>query len=246
MPGTQDNRPRGGQRRRRRFNPLPFVLVCAAMIILVSFLFRVSTIQVTGSTVYTNEEIISASGIQVGDNLFFINSSTAGSRITSKLPAVDNAQVERILPNKIQINIVESSSIAYINISGEYWSLDHSLRYLERIDEAAAADKIEIRGIDAGSPIIGSQVESESAEAVSNALEKLGSYGMLPYVSWLELREDGSIEFDYNDRFTVRMPLSDDLDYNIQKLLSAVSQLSPGDRALLDLTIDDKVHFIPR
>ena len=150
------------------------------------------------------------------------------------------------MPNKIQINIVESSSIAYINISGEYWSLDHSLRYLERIDEAAAADKIEIRGIDAGSPIIGSQVESESAEAVSNALEKLGSYGMLPYVSWLELREDGSIEFDYNDRFTVRMPLSDDLDYNIQKLLSAVSQLSPGDRALLDLTIDDKVHFIPR
>ena len=242
---TQENRPRVTERRRRRYNPLPFILVCAAMIIFISFLFRVSTIEVTGSTMYTDEEIISASGIQVGDNLFFINRSSAASGILSKLPAVDNALVERVLPNKITINITESDSIAYTNISGELWSLDHSLRFLERID-APSSGMIELRGIECESPIIGTQVDSTNAEQISTALEKMGSYGMLPYITWLELLGDGNIEFDYIDRFTVRMPLSGDVDYNLQKLLSAVGQLSPGDRALLDLTIDDKVHFIPR
>ena len=56
MAGTQENRPRTTQRRRRKISPLPFVVVCAVIIILISFMFRVDTIEVVGSTVYTPDE----------------------------------------------------------------------------------------------------------------------------------------------------------------------------------------------
>lgn len=247
MASTQESKPRRqGQKRKRVYRPLPFVLVCAAIILILSFMFRVKTIEVVGSTVYADIDIISASGIQEGDNLFFINRSSATSRILSKLPAVDNAVVERLMPNKIRIIVEESDSIAYIDVQGSLWSLDHSMRFLDQISPELTAGKIQIKGIDVESPIIGTKVDSLLSEQISSVLKIMGTYGMLPYVSWIELCESETAEFDYLDRFTVKMPLTGDMDYNFQKLLSAVSQLSAGDRALLDLTIDDKVHFSPR
>lgn len=246
MPDTQDNRPRTGQRRRKKAHPLPFVLVCAAIVIFMSLLFRVSSIEVVGCTAYTDEEVISASGIQEGDSLFFINRSSSVSRITSKLPAVDKATVERVMPNRIRINITESDSIAYIDVQGELWSLDHAMRFLEKIGADSVAGKIQIKGIEADSPIIGTQVSGDQTELLSQMLELMSGYGMRPYVTWLELCTDGTAQFDYLGRFTVKIPLNEELDYNFQKLLSAVNQLSPGDRALLDLSQDDKVHYIPR
>ena len=245
MPDREENRMHSGQRC-RKVNPLPFVLICAAIVLFVSFLFRVSTIEVVGSTVYSNDEVVAASGIQVGDSLFFINRSSAVSHILSKLPAVDNASVERVMPNRIRINVTESDSIAYIDVQGQLWSLDHSMRFLEKIGEDAIAGKIQIKGIQADSPIIGTQVDSDRSEQLSQMMETMTAYSMLPYVNWIELETDGTAEFDYLGRFTVKMPLDDQLDYNFQKLLNAVSQLSPGDRALLDLSQDDKVHYIPR
>ena len=244
MAGTQENRPRNTQRRRRKVSPLPFVIVCAVIIILMSFMFRVKTIEVVGSSVYTPEEIISASGIQEGDNLFFINKFTATSQILSKLPAVDHATVDRALPSRIIISIIESDSIAYIDIQGEKWALDHSMRFLEKLGADETEDRIEIRGITAESPIIGTAVEN--SEEISEMLELMGKYSMLPYISWLELGDDSTAQFDYLGRFTVKMKLDNEIDMSFQKLLSAVSQLSTGDRALLDLSQDDKVHYLPR
>ncbi|MGI6029308.1 MAG: cell division protein FtsQ/DivIB [Candidatus Heteroscillospira sp.] len=246
MPDTQENRPRSQQRRRRSRNPLPFVFVCAAIVLFMSLLFRVSGIEVVGSTVYTDGAIISASGIQEGDSLFFINRSSAASRITSKLPAVDDAVIERVMPNKIRIRITESDSIAYMDVQGEFWSLDHSMRFLEKISSEELTGKIQIKGIQVESPIIGTQVSGDYAEEISTLMEIMGGYGMLPYVTGIELSGEDKAEFDYMGRFTVRIALTEELDYQVQKALSAVSQLSPGDRALLDLTIDDKVHYIPR
>ncbi|MEA4849117.1 MAG: hypothetical protein VB106_17935, partial [Clostridiaceae bacterium] len=159
---------------------------------------------------------------------------------------VDNAVVERFMPNKIRITIEESDSIAYVNIKGEVWSLDHSMRYLEKIADTDTAGKIQIKGIEAADPIIGTKVNSEHTENVSDVLDIMTTYGLLPYVTWLAVSTAETAEFDYLDRFTVKIPINADMEYNFEKLLAAVNQLSPGDRALLDLTIDDNVHFSPR
>ena len=246
MAATQENRPHGQRRKKKRYAPLSYLLVCAAIVVILSFMFRVKTIEVIGSTVYPDEEIISASGIQEGDNLFFINKSSAASHIFSKLPAVDNAVVERIMPNKIRITIQESDSIAYVNINGEFWSLDHSMRYLEKIEVDDTKGKIQLKGVEAEDPIIGTKVDSQYTANISDILDMMTTYGILPYVTWLDISAGETAEFDYLDRFTVKIPISEDLEYNFEKLLAAVNQLSPGDRALLDLSIDDNVHFSPR
>lgn len=239
-------RPRTSRKRRKKRGALPFILVCAVLIIALSFLFRVSEIEVVGSTSYTDEEVISASNIQLGDNLFFINSSTANSRIASKLPSIDSVAVNRIMPNKIQIVIEESTTIAYVIIEGQYWSLDRSVRFLEQSTETAVANKIEIRGLSAISPIIGTKADGDKADTLTEIFSIVAGYGMTSSVQWIDMTESDTFEFSYEDRFIVKMSVSDDMDYDFRKLLSAVSELSANDRATLDLSIDEKVHFTPR
>lgn len=241
----QRTRPKRRKPRKRR-GVLPFVLVFVAIIFAMGFVFRVSEIEVVGSTVYTDEEIISASTIQEGDNLFFINNSSATSRISSKLPAIDGVVVNRIWPNKIQIVIEESVEVAYINVEGSYWTLDRSLRFLESSTAVSVANKVEVRGITATNPIIGTSADDSKASFASEIFELIADYGLSSYVTWVDFEDIGYFEFDYEDRFIVRMSYADDLEYEFRKLLTAVSELSANDRALLDLTIDENVHFTPR
>ena len=47
--------------------------IVAAVIFGVAIFFKVNTVEVQGNTIYSAEEIRSASGIQKGDNLFTLN-----------------------------------------------------------------------------------------------------------------------------------------------------------------------------
>ena len=98
------------------YGPLMFIIVCAALIFGMSVFFRVSKVEVTGNSLYTEEEIVAASGIESGDNLFFINRFSAAGRILVRLPYVEDATVTRLLPNKVVIDISESNAIAYLAV----------------------------------------------------------------------------------------------------------------------------------
>ena len=85
------------------FAPISFLLICAAVVFGLSVFFRVANIEVKGAERYTPEEIISASGLEPGDNLFFVNRSSAISRIYARLPYVETAEIELKLPNRLTI-----------------------------------------------------------------------------------------------------------------------------------------------
>ena len=123
----------GGARKKRRkslFAPISILLVGVAVIFGMGVFFRVQEIEVTGSVSYTDEEVIDASGIDIGDNLFFINRISASSRIFSRLPFVEEASIERILPNKLVITVDESFALAYVSWEGQSWMMTGNCKLL--------------------------------------------------------------------------------------------------------------------
>ena len=84
--------------------PLTFFLVIVALVFIMSVFFKVSRIEVKGNSIYTADEVIKASGIETGDNLFFgkvtaIDMSDAANptfeydgRFLVKLGALDNTE----------------------------------------------------------------------------------------------------------------------------------------------------------
>lgn len=67
------------------FGPMSFILVCISVVVAMSIFFRVSTVEVEGNQDYTDEEIVAATGIDAGDNLFFLNRIGAVSRMMARL-----------------------------------------------------------------------------------------------------------------------------------------------------------------
>ena len=108
------------------FAPLSFLIICVALVFGMSVFFRVSTISVEGNAIYSQEEIIAASGIEKGDNLFFVNQFSAISRIYAKLPYVEKAAINRGLPNKLTIVVTESRAVAWVAAEDGNWAIDRS------------------------------------------------------------------------------------------------------------------------
>ena len=73
---------------------LSVVLILAASLAGCVVFFRVDTVLVEGNGRYTDEEIIAASQVQRGDNLFTLNKSAMLSRILTRLPYVDDLSIQ--------------------------------------------------------------------------------------------------------------------------------------------------------
>ena len=244
--------PRAPRRRRKRksalFTPLAFVLICAALIFGMSVFFRVTTIEVTGAVNYEASEIVKASGVEPGDNLVFIDRSGAASRIRSKLPYIESVAVRRVLPNTVNIEVVESRALAYLAVDGELWAIDRSCKALAKTTSAQVEGLIHVTGIEATKPSVGEIVSGKDAENskleyLSVILREIAARGMEGEIRGIDMTNLANPTFDYEGRFLVKLGKNKDVGYKLDRLLSVVEQLGEGETGTLDLSIDERVHF---
>lgn len=116
MASMRHNRKR--KRGRRRFSLL-FKLLCAAALVAAATLgatvfFQVETIAVAGNSRYSSQEVIDASGVQVGDNLFQMNKNQISQRILQQLPYIGAVSPQRSLPSTLTIQVTEIAAAARI------------------------------------------------------------------------------------------------------------------------------------
>lgn len=243
--------PQQGKKRKTRsalYAPLSFIVICAALVFGLSVFFRVSGIEVSGNEIYSVEEIIGASGIEEGDNLFFINRFTAYSRIKSRLPYVESVQIYRSLPNKVVIEITESEAIAYVSAEDGLWAIDRSCKLLSQVSQAEVSALIRIDGLTPIAPAEGETVAPGEAEEpkvkyLSHILDQIYALDLRRDITYIDMANVASPSFDYLDRFTVKLGPDDEVAYKFQVLLSAVSKLQPGDSGTIDLSIDKRAHL---
>ncbi len=244
--------PQQSRRTRRKrnalFAPLSFLIICAALVFGMSVFFRVSTIEVEGNALYTSEEIIEASGIEQGDNLFFINRFSAISRIFSKLPYVEKAVINRSLPNRLVIVVTESQAIACVAAEDGTWAIDRGCKLLSKVGGDELRGLIRIEGLtpiapEAGQVIAPGEAESPKVSYLSAILTQIDTLGLRDNISYIDISGISNPSFDYLGRFTVKLGSFENTEYKFQCLLSAVDALSEGDRGTLDLSIDKRAHL---
>ena len=244
MPGPA----RKKKKRSALFAPIAFLAVVLALVFGLGVFFRVNNIEVEGNSFYTVEEIIEASGIEQGDNLFFINRFAVIPRIYSRLPYVESAAIHRSLPNRLVIEVRESSAIACVSAEDGVWVIDRSCKLLSRAEESGLEGLIQVEGLRPIAPEIGEIVAPGEAETpkvtyLSAILRQISELDMRGDVTWIDVSNVSNPSFDYLGRFTVKLGTIDNIEYKFQCLLSAVAALEPGDRGTLDLSIDRQAHL---
>ena len=243
--------PQQNKKRKKRsalFAPISFLIICAALVFGMSVFFRVSGIEVEGNTLYTKEEIIEASGIEEGDNLFFINRFSAISRIFSKLPYVEKAVINRSLPNRLVIVVSESKAIACVLAEDGTWAIDRNCKLLSKAEGEDLRGLIRVRGLtpiapEAGQIIAPGEAESPKVNYLSAILTQIDALNLRDRITYIDISGISNPYFDYLDRFTVKLGTNENIEYKFQCLLSAADALSEGDRGTLDLSIDKRAHL---
>ena len=228
--------------------PMKFFLIIASIILIMSVFFQIGKIEVEGNSIYTDKEIIDASGIQIGDNLFFINRIAAGSRTVVKLPYVDAVTITRGLPNRITILVQESNAVGYVNVNGELWSVSGTGKFLGTVEKAEAAYMAEITGITVDKAAVGDTVvaaEKENCSYLLEILDQIQSRGLTAKITGIDVTDAENPVIVYDNRFTVKLGEKGNTEYKFGKLVAVIGQLGENDAGTLDLADGNKVHYNP-
>lgn len=226
------------RRRSAWYGPVALVLIFIVVIMVMSLFFRVRTIEVINASEYTDEEIIAASGLERGDNLFFVDRFSAASLVFSDLPYMDAISIQRQLPNKIIIQAEGSAPAAYMQQEGEYWLIDRRGKMLGTVNLLEAESYPEVRNISALSVAPGEIMMTEGADTdrlsyMDALLSALQAEHMIGYVSWMDFKNVDNPSLRYDGRLTVYLGTQENVPYKAALLKDVLSKLSVDDTGAL-------------
>ncbi len=98
------------QKRKRRFTTcmLALAAIVIGVVLSLTVFFKISTVEVTGTSQYSKETILNVCGVDTGDNLFLVKKSRVADKIGRALPFTGEITVKRSFPNKIIIQVTDS------------------------------------------------------------------------------------------------------------------------------------------
>ena len=210
--------------------PLGSLLIILLTILGISSFLRIMVIEVEGATRYSTSDIISVSGIQVGDNLMFIDLEAAERRIVMAMPFVRDVNILRLLPDGVKIEVEESEPIAAIAFHGEFLIVDITGRILERTDSRAAG-LIEVRGVTPVDAVEGSPLRSATGGEVQlqhmrDVLAAFDRENITAGVTFLDVTHIAQISFGYIGRFRVVLGGPSNLRQKLSLLPGAIERIN--------------------
>ena len=250
------NRSTNRRRRRGRFSFLTkllcILLIAGAVVAALTVFFKVQSITVGGNARYTSEEIVAASGIEIEDNLFLLNKYSAAQAIFEKLPYVEEATINRALPDTIVITVRECAAAAGVVTPEGYWLISENGKLLEQTDTLPSGCP-GITGVVPDAPALSAQLslgeeKTLTTETLLTLVRTAGGYGMLAGIGSVDLSDAEAITFTYLGRFTVRLPWDSDLDYifrSVQDLVNGLESNETGEINYMLLKSKGEMHFIP-
>lgn len=103
-------------------------------------LFNLSKYRITGDTVYTEQQIIDATGVNVGDNLILMDAGAVKDRLIAALPYVDKVEVNRnIFTCALEIKLNPATAVANVKKNDRYYLVSENGRIMDA--ELKAPDK---------------------------------------------------------------------------------------------------------
>ncbi|MCX7615375.1 MAG: FtsQ-type POTRA domain-containing protein [Clostridiales bacterium] len=254
MNDIRDLRQRNRRRKYRRrktgflFAVFSFLVILAAVVAAVTVFFKISDIKVTGQTRYTNEQILEASGITTGTNMFLINKFSVINKMFDKLVYLDEVRIRRRLPDTVEIMVTETKPIACVKSAEQYWLIDKRCKILEAIDENKANQTGIITGIELKNPSAGRIADIGDADKLVKLKELLDAAdrgGVLAKIKGIHFEKLYDLSMTYDDRFTVILGSAGDYDRKFRFLLNVMQRLSEFDKGTIDLSDPEMARFRP-
>ena len=241
------------RRRRGRFSFLLkffcFALVLGAMVAALTMFFKADVIIVEGNTRYTDEQVVEASGQQVGDNLYLMNKYAHAQKIFQKLPYVESAAINRKLPDTLLIEVYECAAAAAVPGQNGTWLMSVNGKLLEQTETlpencARVIGCLLLDPAESGDAAVAEE-QAYKLEALKALLRAAEEKRMLADMETIDLGDDSCLQFTYAGRFSVKLPWNADISYKLESLATVADYLELNETGTINLMTDGKASFIP-
>lgn len=219
------------------------VLIVGAVLSLTVF-FKTENIEVYGIDRYTKKEIVTASGLNMGENIFTAAKKQAGDRIERIYPYVEEAEVYSIFPNSIGINLTMAKPACKINAIGGCYIVSDKGKVLEvtssSADEADVPliEGVQIKGRAEGEFVdFGSDTLTNALFEMFDAFEALGR-DSITAINVITKEDIFELRFVYDDRIVVYMGLPDEITYKIKAADKIIEKLDAEDGKMIAGELD--------
>lgn len=241
------------RRRRRRGSLGPFLrvlsllLAAVAIVMALTLFFKVGSVEVTGNSRYTADEITDVTGVELGDNLILLDRYHIAQQLYTQLPYITDVQINPKLPDKLVVEVTETRAATAIKGAGSWWFVSSSGKLLEAVDDTAAQDYPHIKGVETLEPAAGGRLQLNdeesplSTERLQELIAAMEVRGMLSRLDSIDLGDRGKLVLGYDDRFQAEMYYDADFDFKLDCLLMTVETLEPNESGIIRMTMDDDI-----
>lgn len=237
-------------RRRNRHTKLYFFLVLivvlgVGVLLSVTLLFNVKKINVNDDGVnYSKDNIIKASGIDIGDNMVRLDADAAEKRILSSMIYVEEAEINKKYPDTLEITLKKCVPSANAEHEGGILLLSPKGKILENVSEAQA-DLMLVKGLDLTSFNQGEYITSEDEQKIyiyNEILNALKSCKNSNVVS-IDMTDKYDIIINYDNRINFEAGNQNEIAYKIKLADTVLKDIKEDKKGTMVMIGANQISF---
>lgn len=227
IPRLKHERKKKANRRLIFYLSIFFILI-SIIVYLQSPFSNVETIDVSGNTLLTDEEIISLSEVSTSTNMWSINGKKKREQIEEH-PAIEQAVVKRKFPRKVTIEVDEHRHIGYVQ--------DEAIAHPVLVNGETLSSMAV--SLDGDAPLLVDFTDEDMLTRMATELEQVPVpiYNLISEVHWVP-EEDNTykITLYMNDGFIVYGTIRN-FAQKIEVYPSIIAQLDPGVKGIIHVGV---------
>lgn len=190
---------------------LTITLISIMVVLSLTVFFKTSEITVVGAGGrYSKEDIISAAGLNIGDNLLLTDSDDVEITIEEKLPYIINAELSKKFPSTFKLTVKETEPDRIYNIGKDKYALCKGEKVLEIIDEyidSYTYYDIPVKEVKQGRNIV---IDTETSE-IYNELAKAIDESKLDKITAVSFKSKVDIKLIYDNRLLLEIGTTENI-----------------------------------
>ena len=203
------------------------VVLIIGVVLSLTVLFKTQAYEVTGSTKYSESELIDTCGIDKGQNIFLAPKRPAEKRLKNQYPYIEDVDVSFKIPDTIRISVIEAVEGYMVKLSdSEYLVISTKGRILDKAADKNAYDLPIFIGPKPVSGELGDYVSYEDEtvldmiESITQTFADNGYQG----ITEIDATNTANISFTYDNRIKVKLGIPEDLDYKIRTAMTIINE----------------------
>ena len=238
---------------------LVLALVIAALWFLVlRYYCIIDNITISENNKYSYDEILKASGINIGDELYSIDINKTKENISKMLTYSENVKITRVFPSTLNIDITTENGVLGIMLGGDYYVISKNFRVIDKIkvvgtglsesDFKPPEGVITFKTDSIKRCYIGEQIEfsdediynflKEITELIESDNKNTGENDILSMsmISGIDITNKYKVVMNYGDKFLVKYGIFENITPRVINSFEIIKNLPDYAEGVIDLT----------